>query len=284
MKRTTFTSFSVLFFLIFMVSPLVSTVNGYSQTFELNQGVYSGIANFDLQIGDHIEGYFSVSNLGPYQRLFGSGTSYEVVDVWIIDPNGHPPNGNSILSFNATPSKNTFNFNFTAQEQGTYQMWTFSGAMDYLQNAKNPVMTLNYEWTGTPMKVNILSPLSQIYSESNISLTYTINRPSDWAGYSLDRAKNVTLWHSYGGNPDTPNATLTGLAIGVHSLTLYTNDSWGNMDSKTVTFTVESENRLFGSTNTIIVVAIIATIVCVIIGILLHRRHRKPISQKKPNV
>ena len=282
MKKIKLTSFSVLILLLFLLSPLVSIVHGFSQTsqtFELGQGVYSGIADFDLQVGDHVEGSFSVGNLGPYQRLFGSGTSYEVVDVWIIGPSGHPPNGNSILNVSATPSENTFNFNFTAQEQGTYHMWAFSGAMDYLQNAKNPVMTLSYEWTGTPMKVYILSPSNQIYAESNVSLTYTINRPSDWASYSLDGAKNVTLWDSHNGNPETANTTLTGLAIGVHSLTLYSNDSWGNMDSKTITFTVEkSENRLFGSTNTIAVTAILVTIVCVIIGILLLRRHRKLFS------
>ena len=134
-------------------------------------------------------------------------------------------------------------------------------------------MTLNYEWTGTPMKINILSPSSQIYAESNVSLTYTINRPSDWTGYSLDGAKNATLWDSHNGNPETANTTLTGLAIGVHSVALYTNDSWGNMDSKTITPTVEkSENRLFGSTNTIAVIAITVTIVCVIIGILFFQK------------
>ena len=132
------TSFSIL--ILLLASPFFSIVHGFSQTFELNQGVYSGVAGFDLQIGDHIEGSFSVGNLGPYQRLFGSGTSYEVVDVWIIDPNGHPPavgaDGHSILNFSATPSENTFSFNFTAQEQGTYHMWTFSGAMDYLKMQK----------------------------------------------------------------------------------------------------------------------------------------------------
>ena len=226
-------------------SNLTSIAHGFSQTFELPQGVYAGIADFNMLVGDHIEGSFSVGNLGPYQTLSGNGTSYEVVVVWIIDPNEPPPvivpNGQlpsgTVLNFSATPSENSFNFNFTAQEQGTYSMWEFSGAMAWLQNAKNPVMTLSYEWTGTPMKVNILSPLSQIYAESNVSLTYTINRPCDWAGYSLDGANNVTLWDSHNGNLGDGNTTLTGVAIGVHSLTLYTNDSWGNIDSKTVTFT-----------------------------------------------
>ena len=81
--------------------------------------MYSGIASFDLLVGDHIVGSFSVGNLGPYQRLFRSGASYEVVDVWIIDPDGSPPYGNSIFNVSATPSDNTFSFNFTAKKQGT---------------------------------------------------------------------------------------------------------------------------------------------------------------------
>jgi hypothetical protein len=121
-------------------SPTVQNGNRFSQTFELNQGVYSGIADFDLQVGDRVEGSFSVSNLGPYERMLSNGTSYEQVDVWCEDPNGH-----SIFNVSATPSENSFNFSFTAQKQGLYRMWTFSGAMDYLKNPKNPAMTLSYD-------------------------------------------------------------------------------------------------------------------------------------------
>jgi len=255
-----------------------STPQRFSKTFELNQGVYSGIVEFNLQAGDHIEGSISVANLGPYQRLFGSGTSYEVVDVWVIPPNEGPPNGNAILSLSATPSNNTFNFNFTAQEQGTYQMCTFSGAMDYLQNAKNPVVTLNYEWTGNPMKIHILSPSNKVYTESNISLTYTINKHSDWAGYSLDGAANVTLWDSHNGNPETANTTLTALPIGVHSLTLYTNDSWGYMNSNTVTFTLE-EPINFWSTITITIIALIIVPLVTIWLVFYRKRKNKAIER-----
>jgi hypothetical protein len=270
---------------LLMVKPASAqpTVHKVSQTFELTQGATSGVAIFDLLIGDHIEGSVSVSNLGPYPlgplalAMHHSGTSYEVVDVSVSDPNWHSLNGNT--SFFMTPIENSFNFSFTAQEQGLYRMWAFSGAMDYLQNAKNPVMTLSYEWTGTPMKVNILSPLSQAYEKSNVSLIYAINRPMDWAGYSLDGAKDVTLWRY--GYP-SPNTTLTGLAIGVHSLTIYTNDSWGNIDSKTVTFTIEKpQTEIFGSTIIIAVIAVPAVIVCLILGLLLYRMHRKTISQNK---
>lgn len=254
----------------------------FAQTFELTQGAYSGIAIFDLQIGDQIRGSVSVENLGPYPlgplalALGGSGTSYEVVDIYIDDPNWHSLNGNT--SFSLTPSNNSANFSFTAQEQGLYRMWAFSGALDYLENAKNPLMTLSYGWTGTPMNANILSPLNQIYTEANTSLAFTVNRPIDWAAYSLNGAKNVTLWDSHNGNPETANTTLTDLATGTHSLTLYVNDSWGNMNVKTVTFTVEKPQiEMIGSTNIITILAVSVALVCIIAFLLLFRRHRKTV-------
>ena len=119
-------------------------------------------------------------------------------------------------------------------------MWAFSGAMDYLQDAKNPVVTLTYEWTGNPIKVDVLSPSSQIYNQSTVLLTFTTSRPMDWAAYSLDGADNVTLRGI--GYPPNVNTTLTGLPYGEHSLTLYVSDSWENIDSQTVSFTVDVLN------------------------------------------
>lgn len=260
-----------------------TTIHKVYQTFELNQGVYSEVAIFDLLVGDHIEGSVSVDNLGPYPlgpmalAMHHSGTSYEVIDVYVDDPNWRSLNGNTSLSL--TPSNNSANFSLTAHEQGLYRMWAYSGAMDYLQNAKNPLMTLSYEWTGTPMNTNILSPSRQIYTQSNISLTFTINRAIDWAVYNLDETNNVTLWDSHNGNPETANTTLTGLSTGVHSLTLYANDSWGNMDSKTVTFTIENPQTGIFASDVIIAVIVVPVLTAgLILGLLLYRRHRKTVN------
>jgi hypothetical protein len=133
-------------FSVLLLGLLIQTAYGFSQTSELNQGVYTlGIAVFNLQAGDQVEGSFSVSNLGPYPlgplalATGHSGTSYEVVEVWVEGPNRQ-----IIFNYSATPSMNSFNFNFTANEKGIYSMSTFSGAMDYLKDAKNPVITINY--------------------------------------------------------------------------------------------------------------------------------------------
>jgi hypothetical protein len=266
-------SMSCLYLLAVQPVNAQTIVHKVSQTFEIGQGVYAGITNFDLQIGDNIEGSFSVSMLGPYKGvLTGSDTCYEFVKVWIIPPNASPPWGNAILSFTVTSNNSTDNFDFTAQEQGKYQMWASVGADDmFLIDAKNPIMTLSYEWIGNPIKVDILSPSSQIYDQSTVLLTFTTNRPMDRAVYSLDGANNVTLWDT--GYPSA-NTTLTGLPYGEHSLTLYASDSWENIDSQTVSFTVESSKTIF-----LIAIAVLVLVVAVA-SVFIYRRHRKTALSK----
>jgi hypothetical protein len=130
--------------LVFGVLPNIQQAQGLTKTIELTQGTYQGIAAFDLQVGDRVEGSFKVTNLGPYPSLFNEGLfSYEAVDVWIQNPSQQ-----TILKFDANPhnasSTIEHSFNFTATEWGLYSVQTFSGAFDYLKGAKNPVIELNY--------------------------------------------------------------------------------------------------------------------------------------------
>jgi hypothetical protein len=72
-----------------------------------------------------------------------------------------------------------------------------------------------------------------IYTSSEFSLNFTVNKPVDWVGYSLDGKDNVTI---------TGNTTLTGLSNGLHNITVYAKDSFGNIGaSGTVIFTVAYE-------------------------------------------
>ena len=62
--------------------------------------------------------------------------------------------------------------------------------------------------------MNVLSPIKSV----------------NWTGYSLDGHQNVTV---------TGNVTLAGLSSGLHSITVYANDTYGNMGaSETVDFTI----------------------------------------------
>ena len=84
----------------------------------------------------------------------------------------------------------------------------------------------------TPPVVTILSPLNQTYYTSSVPLTYKVDEPIDWVGYSLDGAANVTL---------TGNTTLSGLSLGSHDLTVYANDTSGNWGLDNVGFAVADE-------------------------------------------
>jgi len=82
-----------------------------------------------------------------------------------------------------------------------------------------------------PPVIDVVSPRSQSYNESSVSLVFTVNKPVNWTGYSLDSGETVIV----GGN-----ATLEGLANGLHNVTVYAKDEFGNVGaSEAVSFTVE---------------------------------------------
>jgi len=82
-----------------------------------------------------------------------------------------------------------------------------------------------------PPVVAVVSPENKTYNSSSVPLTFAVNKPTQWVGYSLDGRDNVTV---------TGNTTVTGLQNGLHNLTVYANDTLGNMGaSETISFSVE---------------------------------------------
>ena len=87
-----------------------------------------------------------------------------------------------------------------------------------------------YVYETTPPKLSLLSPLSQTYNVTNVTLVFTMDKPISWAGYSLDGESNITT---------AGNTTLIGLSSGLHNVTVSANDTYGNMAiSETVALTV----------------------------------------------
>ena len=83
-----------------------------------------------------------------------------------------------------------------------------------------------------PPTISILSPENKRYTVNDVPLTFTVSKASSWIGYSLDGQSNVTI---------TGNKTLTGLSDGIHTVTVYANDTAGNMGySETVYFTIQT--------------------------------------------
>jgi ABC-type Fe3+ transport system permease subunit len=76
-------------------------------------------------------------------------------------------------------------------------------------------------------------------------------------------------------NPIT-NVTISNITIGIHNITVYANDSYGNVGSQTVNFTVEKQQtEIFVNTIIIAVITVPVAIICLVAILLVFRRHRK---------
>ncbi|MGE5532712.1 MAG: kelch repeat-containing protein [Bacillota bacterium] len=81
-----------------------------------------------------------------------------------------------------------------------------------------------------PPIIQITSPENKSYSQ--VQLEFTINRGTQWMGYSLDNKANVTV---------EAETRLLSLAQGSHNVTIYANDTFGNMGvSNTAYFSVDT--------------------------------------------
>jgi hypothetical protein len=83
-----------------------------------------------------------------------------------------------------------------------------------------------------PPQLQVLSPENKTYTSKDVQLILTVNRPTNWIGYSLDGRANVTI---------TGDTELSGLAEGAHSIVVSVNDTFGNLVSAdTVYFSVDT--------------------------------------------
>ena len=110
----------------------------------------------------------------------------------------------------------------------------------------------------TPPNITILSPQNKTYNATDIPLTFNIDETAPWIGYSLDNQANVTI---------TGNTTLTGLADGAHSITVYANDTAGNTAaSETIHFSIAQPAEPFPTW----IAAATATGIIIAAGILIY--------------
>jgi len=167
-------------------------------------------------------------------------------------------------------------FNFTAQKSGIYHFSVHFGAVYGVEKLILPTINVNFTVSGAPIKISLSSSLSQTYQEVNVTLGFGVNRPSEWLGYSLDGQENVTVWENIYQNwdkvmpPEAGNLTLTGLVNGVHTVTVYANDTYGNMDSQTVAFAVDADFWVFPVVLGVLVVVVVAAV------LLFYRRRKNP--------
>jgi predicted GH43/DUF377 family glycosyl hydrolase len=79
--------------------------------------------------------------------------------------------------------------------------------------------------------IDILSPQNTTYTTSSVALTFAVDEPTSWIGYSLDNHLNVTI----SGN------TSLNVEDGCHQIVVYANDTFGLMgSSEIVSFAVDT--------------------------------------------
>jgi hypothetical protein len=119
---------------------------------------------------------------------------------------------------------------------------------------------------GNPPTISDLSIENRTYSQGNLPFNFTVDGSTSWMGYCLDGQANVTV---------TENSTLTELPSGSHTLTVYANDTVGNMGvSSTVNFSIAEP---FPTT---IVIGSVISVAVVGLGLLAYsnknRRNKSP--------
>jgi N-acetylneuraminic acid mutarotase len=115
-----------------------------------------------------------------------------------------------------------------------------------------------------PPKIYVISPENQNYNVSSVPLTFTVNRPVAWMGYSLDGEDNVTI---------DGNTTIAELSNGLHNITVYAKDSFENTGaSEAISFSVDVPE----SFPTLVVTAVaVASLAVVGIGLLVYFKKRR---------
>jgi parallel beta-helix repeat protein len=130
--------------------------------------------------------------------------------------------------------------NYWSDYNGTDQNNDGIGDTPYKANAQNidkypliePFNSTYYWLKITPPKISLLSPSNTVYNESSVSLVFNADKAVNWTGFSLDGKENVTV---------TGNVSLSELSNGLHNVTVYATDTFGNMGaSETVSFTVDA--------------------------------------------
>jgi len=125
------------------------------------------------------------------------------------------------------------------------------------------LLKVSFNIDSIPPHITILSPEFKVYNTSNVPLDFTVNKEVSQISYSLDGHQNITT---------EGNITLTRLSNGLHKVTIYATDAYGNMGaSQTVSFTVSKPE----SFPTSVVIAVILAAVAISVSLLIYRRHRK---------
>jgi len=219
-------------------------------------------------------GAINVSGWGP-TFIYGVALDYNISNVVsqvvnnVYQTNEFPDN---VLASLTSIQNNLYAGNATLKglSQGYHNItvWeaVYWGMISYSYYQASIFSTVSFNIDSIPPHITILSPETKVYHTSNVPLDFTVNKAVSQISYSLDGHQNITT---------EGNITLTRLANGLHKVTIYATDAYGNMGaSQTVSFTVSKPE----SFPTSVVIAVILVAAAISVSLLIYRRHRKSAS------
>lgn len=173
------------------------------------------------------------------------------------------PHSLMLQPYNVTVDGGRPNYaNYSIFDDGTSRWLYFT----YSQTSSQAIIQGNAAPDVDAPIIDILSPENRLYQTNSVELNFTLDEKTPWIGYSLDGQANVTIQGAI---------TLSGLSVNDHNITVYANDTAGNMGSSgTVIFTIASQQFPILYTLVIIIVVVVVGSICAIVYLRRRRASR----------
>jgi hypothetical protein len=139
----------------------------------------------------------------------------------------------------------------------------------------SPPMTYSERYTVNFIVDNQKSPSignlsieNKTYTQDSLQLNFTLDEPTSWMGYSIDKQTNITT---------DGNTTLTNLPAGSHEIQVFANDTAGNMAASDIAYftAAQMSNETSNQTNLSSMALFVIIIIAVPLSLLVLFKRRK---------
>jgi hypothetical protein len=156
---------------------------------------------------------------------------------------------------NLSPGTGNLTLNLSLLGDGLHNITVYANDSTGNINSSTVYFTID---TGAPT-ITVVSPPNATTTDTTPMLNATFGETVDTAWYSLDGGVNL----SYSASTQNLTLNLAVLSVGQHNVTVYANDSFGNLNSSNVFFTVitvppvkgssTSDNKVLSSADVLVV-------------------------------
>jgi hypothetical protein len=233
--------------------PVIAIVSPENKAYAQNNITLS----FNVSIGSlnplyEQPGFYSLVNI---ERVYFQG-SWQQNRTYVDQHN----NVYAELKDIRSPCKSlTFSCNLTGVPEGYHNITVYATETQVIYNlpfvGSTSFSSVNFSVDTVSPSILVFTPEAETYAAAEVPLEFSVNEPFSKIAYSLDGSANVTV---------AGNVTLSGLAGGGHTVTVYAWDEAGNLGaSAPITFTVTAF-----PTALVIAAVLVAVVVCA--GLLLY--------------